>query len=374
MVRVYRYRLYPTKAQEAVLYETCERLRELYNAALQERRDAYRKLGVLVRRYDQEKSLKEVREVRPEYRAIHTHLLRDPILRLDRAFQAFFRRIKRGEKPGYPRFKGTGQYKTFTFPDAVNRNGAAIDDDRLRLTGIGHVKIKLHRPYEGTIKQVSVTLDGDGHWYAALICKTGLDTPLPVTGESVGVDVGTRNFAALSTGETVDNPRPLVRAYERIVLAQRVVAQRVRGSHRRRKAVRLLAKQHARVRNTRMDFHHKLARNLVERFDSIAIEDLNVKGLAGGMLAGSVHDAGWAQFAAILSNKAESAGRTLVRVDPRGTSQECSGCGAIVRKALSVRVHRCQCGTELDRDTNAALNIQRRGQRLREESGYAPSI
>jgi putative transposase len=189
---------------------------------------------------------------------------------------------------------------------------------------------------------------------------------LPATGQSIGVDVGITTFAALSDGTLVDNPRPYQRAQRGLAHAQRVVSKRKRGSARRRKAVVLLAKQHDRVARVRRDFHHKTALDLVRRFDRIAIEDLNVKGLAQMRLAKQVHDAAWAQFRTILAAKAESAGRDLIAVDPRGTSQFCSACGSHVPKGLGVRVHDCpDCGIRLDRDVNAALNIQWRGQRLR---------
>lgn len=368
MRRVYRYRLSPTRAQEASLRETLERLRELYNAALQERRDAYRATGKSPTCYDQHHSLIEVRALRPEYATISTNLLQDALTRLDRAYAAFFRRCKAGEAPGYPRFKGRERYHTFTFKDVVRGRGAALvaGGKRVRLAGIGNVKIKLHRPYEGRIKQISVTLDGDGHWYVALSCDDVPLRPLPPTGRSVGVDVGITTFAALSDGTLIANPRPLETAQRSVAKAQRKVSRRVRGSKRRGKARVLLAKQHARVARVRLDFHHRVALELVERYDRITIEDLNIKGLARGMLARQVHDAAWGQFATITTGKAESAGRVLGRCDPRGTSQDCSACGGEVRKPLSVRIHACpHCGYVADRDVNAARNIERRGHRRR---------
>jgi putative transposase len=368
MLRVYRYRLYPTRAQDESMRTTLYRLRELYNAALQERRDAYRKEDRTISGYEQMAELREVRELRPEYAIIHTHLLQDVITRLDRAYRAFFRRVKAGEKPGFPRFKGRGQYNTFTFKDAVNHNGVRLlaAGTRVKLASIGNVKVKLHRPIEGTIKQASVTLNGDGHWYISFVCDGIQPKPLPATGQSVGVDVGITTFAALSNGTMVANPRPYETAQRSLVKAQRRVSRRSRGSKRRRKAVVLLAKQHDRVRRVRLDFHHKTALDLVRRFDSISVEKLNVKGLAQMRLAKQVHDSGWAQFATILASKAESAGREFFAVDPRGTSQECSVCGATVRKSLGVRVHHCpKCGLVEDRDINAAKNVHWRGQRLR---------
>jgi putative transposase len=362
--RVYRYRLYPTPTQDRALRGTLDLLRELYNAALQERRDAYRATGKAPGCYDQQKSLIEVRALRPEFAAVHTHLLQDALTRLDRAFLAFFRRVQIGETPGYPRFKGRDRYRTFTFKDAAHGNGAKLcaGGQRLRLAGIGNVKIKLHRPYEGRLKQVSVTLDGDGHWYATLICDEVPPKPLPATGRTTGLDLGILAFGTLADGTPIANPRVLEAAQTELAQAQRRVSRRRKRSHRRRKAVRILARTHARVRNARKDFHHKTARDLVRAYDSLSIEALNVKGLAGGMLARPVHDAAWAQFTTILSGKAAEAGRALVKVDPRGTSQTCSACGGEVRKALAVRVHRCpHCGYVADRDHNAARNIHRLG-------------
>jgi putative transposase len=362
MVRVYRYRLYPTRAQQATMLGTLWLLRELYNGALQHRSDVYRRTGETVSAYTQMRELAGVREVRPEYQAIHVHLLQDAITRLDRAFGAFFRRCKAGEKPGYPRFKARDRYRTFTFKDAVNNNGVrlAAGGKRVKLSGIGNVKLKMHRPVEGRIKQASVTLSGDGHWYVAFACDGVQPKPLPATGASIGVDVGIKTFAALSNGEMVPNPRPYEAAQYGLGKAQRVVSRRKRGSLRRRKAVRLLAKRHDKVGRVRLDFHHKTALDLVRRFDVIAVENLNVKGLAQMELAKQVHDAGWTQFTTILRAKAENAGREVVAVDPRGTSQECSGCGAVVKKGLDERVHICVCGLVLDRDTNAAINIKHR--------------
>ena len=368
MVRVYRYRLYPNKGQEQALHRTLWLLRDLYNGALQERRDAYRKFGTTISSYDQMAELREVREVRPDYAEIHTHLLQDAITRLDRAYRAFFRRVKAGEKPGFPRFQGRGRYQSFTFKDAANHNGVRLllGGKRVKLSGIGNVKLKMHRPIEGSIKQVSVSLGGDGHWYIGFACDGVPTKLLPATGRSVGIDVGITTFAALSDGTMVENPRPYETAQRKLATAQRTVARRKRSSSRRRKAVVLLAKRHDRVKRVRLDFHHKTALNIVRRFDSIAVEKLNVKGLARMRLAKQVLDAGWAQFTTILADKAECAGREFVAVDPRGTSQECSGCGAEVRKGLGVRVHDCpHCGLVLDRDINAAINVKSRGHRVR---------
>lgn len=370
VLRVYRYRMNPTPAQDSALRWTLTRLRELYNASLQERRDAYRLRGESLSAYGQMKSLVEVRALRPEYADIHTHLLQDAITRLDRAYRAFFRRVKAGEAPGFPRFKGRGQYNTFTFKDPKHNNGVKLTagGKRVRLSGIGNVKVRLHRPLAGTVKQVSVTIASDGHWYIAFVCDDVPTHPLPLTDHDVGLDLGLNAFVATSDGEMVTNPRHLRTAQKDIAKAQRRVSRRKKGSRRRRKTVAILAKKHAHVANQRRDFHHKVAAGLVRAYDAIYIEDLNVKGLARGMLAKSVHDVGWGQFTTILASKAESAGRVLVKVNPAGTSQTCSACLGHVPKDLGVRVHRCHhCGFVEDRDINAALNVQRLGRSLRGE-------
>jgi putative transposase len=358
MVRTFRYRLYPTRAQD-------ERMREFYNAALEQRRDAYRKQGVSVSCVAQQSEIKDVRIVRPEYAAVHTELLQDALVRLDRGFEGFFRRAASGQAPGFPRFKGKGRYASFGYRRCTAPHGKTrwlvAGGKRLSLTGVGNVKIRLHRPMEGSLKGVRVTLAGDGHWYALMCCDDVPAKPLPATGQSVGIDVGITAFATFSNGEQVANPRLFETAQPRMRRAQRVVARRKRGSNRRRKAVTALRALHDSIARKRNDFHHKTALGIVRRFDSIAVEDLNIKGLARMRLAKQVHDAAWGQFVTVLEGKAECAGRELRRVDPRGTSQQCSSCGEAVPKKLGVRVHDCpHCGLVVDRDVNAAVNIKNR--------------
>lgn len=376
VIRVYRFRLYPTKAQRASLAETCERLRELYNASLQERRDAYAKTGKSPSAYDQHKALPEIRALRPEYKAIHTHLMQDAITRLDRAFQAFFRRVKAGETPGYPRFKGRGRYRSFVFKDAVRDNGVKLvsGNKRLRLSGIGNVKIKVHRPIEGCIKTIGAMLDGDGYWYAIVTCDRVPTKQLESTGRSVGVDLGLTAFVATSDSELIEHPRAQQTAQRRLARAQRKVSRRKRGSARRRKAVALLAKKHAKVTRIRQDHAHKTALSLIKKYDTIALEKLNIRGMARGMLSRAVHDAAWGTFATILCSKAESAGRTVITVDPRGTSQSCSACGEQVPKDLGMRTHECpHCGLVLDRDVNAARNVLALALHGSQKAGAQPS-
>lgn len=353
MTQAFRFkaRLSPSaiRKAEAGLAALCD----LHNAAIQERRDHW-KAGLRVGFYSQSKQLKEIRRDRSDLGALPFDVAECALKRVHLAFEAFFRRVKAGEVPGYPRFQGRGRYDSMTF----RQWGWKRDGRRLTLSGIGTVKLFLSRPIEGRVKTVTIRRDLCGDWWVCFACDQVPAKLLPTTGHVVGVDLGLATFAALSSGETVANPRHLRTREAALKRAQRVVARRERGGTNRRKAVRLLAKRHRRLENARRDFHWKTARSLVQRFDTIAVEDLNVSGLARSTLAKSVHDAGWGGFLHALAVKAEEAGRIIVAVDPRGTSQVCSGCGVEVRKSLAMRVHDCpSCGLTLDRDVNAARNI-----------------
>jgi putative transposase len=382
--KTYKYRLIPTPQQEQALETVVWRCRTLYNAALEQRKSWWeRGQGMGATYYQQKAELPDLKAACPEYTEVHAHVLQDVILRVERAFQAFFRRVKAGETPGYPRFQGKGRYTSFTFPEYGN--GAVLDGGVLSLSKIGRISVRLHRPLEGTPKTVMIRREADG-WYACISCAEVPAQPLPETGRETGIDVGLKVFLLTANGEMVENPRYHRRAERYLAKCQRRVARRKRGSHRRKKAVNLLAKAHQTVKRQRADFHHKTALALVGHYDVIYYEDLHVKNLTkrskprpgerGDLLhngarrkAGlnkSIHDAGWAQFRTILDAKAAYAGRRVVAVPAHYTSQDCSGCGERVPKTLSVRTHVCpSCGLILDRDENAALNIQWAGQALR---------
>ena len=358
MRRTYRYRLYPTgnqvRALEAQLGEQCD----LYNAALEHRRTMWRDYGVSVTLKQQSAELKEMRAT-GEVDATANFWSQAAVLkRLDLAFQAFYRRCKAGESPGYPRFKSRARFDTLTWSFAGNSGGCKVVNGRVRLQGVGHVKVKWHRPIPGGAKLCTVQVKRQGNrWYACFSLDDVPYRPLPATGRTVGIDLGIQTFAAMSDGELILGPRANRAGAAAVRRAARKVARRTRGSNRRRKAGMLLARQREREANRRRDHAHKTARSLVNRFDVIAVESLGVRGLPAGMLARDCNDQGWAAFVACLRDKAEEAGRAVILVDPRGTSQECSSCGIVVRKALGVRVHSCACGYTADRDVNAARNI-----------------
>jgi putative transposase len=280
----------------------------------------------------------------------------DILRRVNKTYEAFFRRVKRGEKAGYPRFKSRGRFDSITFPSYGD--GIQLNDSTLRIQGIGPVEVKLHRPVGGKIKTVTVKREC-GQWYACFSVECA-SKPRPASTNEIGMDVGLEKFATLSNHKSVPNPRWYQRAEAKLRRAQRKVARRKKGSHRRRKAVARLQKIHQRIKNQRHEFQHKFTFWLVQNFGVIAVEDLNVKGLAGGMLAKSVHDVSWASFFSKLAYKAESAGRMLRAVNPRGTSRTCTS-GTKVWKELSDREHLCTaCGLTAPRDVVSAQVILQR--------------
>ena len=342
------------------MVETLETHRHLYNRALAERKDTWEAEQRAVRYGEQSGHLKADRTTNPYLAKTNFSSCQATLRRLDRAFQAFFRRCKAGETPGYPRFRGYGRFDSVEFPSYGD--GCRLKDGRAEFQHIGRVKLTLHRPIEGTIKTMRFKREADG-WYVVFSCDMGDVQPEPSANPAVGIDLGLKAFLTTSDGEQVAPPKLYRTAQALLRRASRRVARRKKGSNRRKKAVRLLARHHQHVANQRRDFHHKTARTLVTRFGTIAHEDLNVAGIARTRLAKSTHDAGWTAFLAILAHKAESAGVATVAVNPRHTSQACSSCGALPEtpKTLSDRVHSCSCGLVLDRDWNAARNILTRG-------------
>jgi putative transposase len=361
--KTYKYKLKPTPEQEWELGRVLGLCRRLYNTALEQRIVAYQGRLVSVSRYQQEAELKAIRAEMPEYAAIHSHVLQDVLARLDKTYQAFFRRLMAGDKAGYPRYQARMRYHSFTYKEYGN--GATLDNGFLVLAKIGRIGVRWSRPLEGIPKTVTLSREADG-WYVSFSCADVPLQPLPATGQETGVDLGIEAFATLSDGARIFHPGWYRKAERALKTAQRRVSRRKKGSTRRRKAVKLLAKAHQKVRRQRQDFHHKTALTLVRANDVIYHEDLQVRNMVKNHhLAKSISDAGWAAFLSILAYKAACAGREVIAVHPAFTSQTCSGCGVVVAKGLSTRWHSCpDCGTNLHRDHNAAKNIERAGQAL----------
>ena len=395
MRKSFKYRLYPNKTTEKKLTGVLDRCRELYNACVQERRDAYtikvkqhphyydlewRKQATKehhISQYDQQNELPEMKELREEYQDIGSHVLQNVCKRVEDAFAGFFDRGKGGKTPGYPRFKGKNRYESFCYPD---KSGWKLQGDRLTLTKLGTIKVHLHREIQGKIKTCTIKREGT-HWYVIFSCEVEAQSRLAYTDEPVGIDLGLLHFATLSTGDTIENPRIYRRTEKKLAKAQRALARKKRWSHRRAKAVKQVARLHRKARNQRQDFLQKASRWLVDTFDTLVFEELAPSNLskrpqpkqdengkylpngaaAKGGLNKSIADAGWSEFVGMCTYKAEEAGRTVLQVDPRYSSQVCSGCGQVRKKTLDERWHSCDCGTELDRDHNAAINILRLG-------------
>lgn len=358
-MKAYKFKLAPNQSFVASCERTLDVCRELYNAALQERRDAWQTGHVSVNYHAQAMQLPEIKAERPDLKDVHSQVLQDTLRRLEKAFAAFFRRCKAGETPGFPRFKGRDRFDSFCYPQA----GFSLNGNKLTLSKIGSCRVRLSREIEGTIKTCTIRREADG-WYVILTVVPNQSRFIPRTGDATGIDVGIENFATLSTGEVIENPKHLREAERKLKKAQRRVSRRTsKRGKRRRKAVALLARKHQDVRRRREDFHHKTALNIIREFDHISVENLNIAGLVKNHhLAKSISDAGWNQFTLILASKAEEAGRVVIRVNPAYTSQDCSQCGSRVKKSLAVREHRCTgCGLVLHRDHNAARNIEKRG-------------
>ncbi|HEY7091861.1 MAG TPA: transposase [Ktedonobacterales bacterium] len=362
--KTFKYKLKPTPEQEWEMEHVLGLCRYLYNTALEQRITAWQRMRVSVSRFQQEAELKDIRADFPEYAAIHSHVLQDVLVRLDKTYQAFFRRVKAGKKAGFPRYQARTRYHSFTYK--VFGNGATLDNGFLVLSKIGRIAVRWSRPLEGVTKTVTISQEVDG-WYVCFSCADVPVQPLPATGQVTGIDLGIEAFATLSDGVRIFNPGWYRKAERALKTAQRRVSRRKKGSNRRRKAVTLLAKAHLKVKRQRQDFHHSTALALVRDNDVIFHEDLQLANmLKNHHLAKSISDAGWSAFLSILHAKAVWAGREVVAVNPAFTSQKCSGCGVIVSKGLSVRWHSCpDCGTSLHRDHNAARNIERAGQALR---------
>jgi putative transposase len=360
--KTFKYKLVPPPTQEGELERVLGLCRHLYNTALEQRITAWQRCRVS--QYQQAAELKGIRAAMPEYATIHSHVPQDVLARLDTTYQAFFRRVKAGEKSGFPRYQARTRYHSYTYMEFGN--GARLDNGYLVLLKIGRMAVHWSRPLEGAPKIVTISKEVDG-WYVCFSCADALVKPLSPTSQETGVDLGIEAFATLSDGARIFSPGWYRKAEHALKAAQRRVSRRKKESNRRDKAVTLLAKAHQKARRQRQDFHHKTALALVRANDTIYHEDLQTANMVRNHhRAKCIQDAGWSAFLSILTYKAACAGRRVVAVPPAYTSQICSGCGVMVQKGLSVRWHsRPKCGTSLHRDHNAARNIERAGLALR---------
>lgn len=361
MQKAFRFRAYPNGEQAEAMTSLLETHRRLYNNALAERKRVYEAEQRTVTYKEQSAKLKTERKSTPPLALCNFSSCQRTLKRLDRAFAAFFRRVNTGDKPGFPRFRGFGRFDSVDF--TIGDGAKLTEAGKAYFQNVGEVKLKLHRSVEGDIKTATFQRHA-GNWYVIFVCDIGEVTAETSPNPAVGIDLGLKSFLVTSEGEAIDAPKLYRKAQAKLRRCQRLVSRKKRGGKNRRKAAKSLARVHAHVANQRKDFHHKSALSLVRRYGVIVHEDLNIKGMVTALnLAKSMQDAGWSQFLAILSHKAECAGVEVVAVDSRQTTQTCSRCGCLplVRIGLSVRLYTCcHCGLTLDRDHNAAINIKSR--------------
>jgi len=359
MKKSYKFRIYPKQAEEAIMQIVLNTCRTLYNDSLADRKEEYKRDKTSLNYYDQANTLTATKADFPSLKETHSQVLQDVLRRLDKAYQNFFRRVKQGEKPGFPRFKGYDRYDSFTYP----QNGwKFIGDKKLKLAKIGVVKIKLHRniPKSATIKTCTVKKEGN-QWYAVFSLEIP-DQEKSVKSEihnPIGIDLGIKELATLSNGEKIHNPKWLRESQKKLANEQRRLSRKRKGSQNRKKQKAKVQEVYRKIKNQRSDFLHKVSNELVQTYDLIIFEDLKIKNMVKNhFLAKSIFDASWNQLVSYTTYKAEGAGKVVELINPKGTSQECSSCGATVPKTLAVRVHKCpHCGLIMDRDENAAKNI-----------------
>ena len=380
MRRAYKFRIYPTTGQVSRASQCLRDHQRLYNAALEERREAWRMRKVSIRYGQQSAQLKDIRAYDPDQGRWSFSSQQATLRRLDKAMTAFYRRCKAGQKAGYPRFRALDRWDSVEWSSDGDGCRWKPDMGRVYLQGVGHVKVHAHRAVQGRVKTISLKREGR-RWYVVLSCDDVPAEPLPATGREIGLDVGVARFATTSDGEVIANPRFTRQSASELAAAQQSLARKKRGSSNRRRAKAKIGEVHRRIRNRRADFHHKTARALVNECDVIALENLNTAGMtkrpapkpdpdqpgtflpnnaaAKGGLNRSILDAGWAQFAGILAAKAEEAERRIVFVNPAYTSIDCYQCGRRCTRPQQDTVV-CPVHGSMDADRNGARNIYTR--------------
>ena len=381
MIKNFQYRIYPTKKQLKTMEATLEECRWLYNRLLEKRKTSYEHEGKSLSCYGQQATYPILKEQRPSLTSVHSQVLQNVAVRIDLAMKAFFRRVtafrsehlseasresgvdarnkRTGEKPGSPRFKGYGRYDSFTYP----QSGFNIThDNRVSLSKIGSVKMVYHRPVRGSMKTATIHKSSTGKWTITFSCECDRER-LPQVPSQVGIDVGLKTFATLSTTEEIDNPRFFRKEQKALARVQRKQSKLAKGTLERRKHRKVVARVHERVKFKRHNFTHQQSRQIVDRFGVICVEDLNTNRMVHNhCLAKSISDASWSAFFSQLHSKAEEAGRSYIAVNPAHTSQTCHACGHRQKMFLAERIFKCPCcHAHVDRDLNASLNILRLG-------------
>ena len=372
----HKYRIYPSKSQISNLENQFSMCRHLYNWNLKERIEIFEKDGKTVTYYDQAKNLKELKIERPWFKGVYSQVLQDVLKRLDKSYQNFFRRVKAGETPGFPKFKSKGQWHSITYPQFRK----LPEQNAITVPKVGPVKIKYHRPIpeNAQIKTLTISKEAD-KWFACFSFEQEFDPELKPVDRTIGIDLGLKDFWYGSDGQHLVVPKFLRKLEQKLKKFQTKLSKAVKGSPRYYKLLKIVRKIHYRIKCQRMDFLHKTANKLLSEFDVIVHEDLKIKNMirrpkpkleketgkylpngasAKGGLNKSISDAGWGMFLNILNYKSQLLGKQTIPVDPRNTSQKCSGCARIVKKSLAQRTHDCPfCGLQIHRDQNATINI-----------------
>lgn len=361
-------RLKVTKNQDETLLSLLSQLCELYNMALQQRRDVWKSHHLGIGYYDQQKQLTELRAGVEEYAAFPAAIQRDPLRRLDGAFQAFFRRLKCGEKPGFPRFRAHARYDSFNVPKGC----FTFSGGTLKLIRLGTFRTKTKCKIKGEPLEIRVKRCGN-RWQAQVVCDIGPAPEKIAVRNAVGIDLGLTTLAVLSDGTEIANPRWTRQEEDRLAAANRALASKKRGSKNCYKAKERLRRVHQHIAGMRSSYLTGVAKDLIGRYDLIAHEDLKIRNMVRSNMAKSIMDAAWAQLVQKLNSEAEWAGKWVVPVNPRNTTKTCSSCGELVPKKLSQRQHDCpKCRVSLGRDHNAALNILRLGESLASKQNCMP--
>lgn len=363
MIKAFKYRIYPTKYQETRIDLTIELCRQLYNTSLQQRQEAYKNKKKSISMYDQIKELPSLKEEIPEYKEVYAQVLQNVISRLDSTFKGFFRRIKTGQTPGYPRYKGKNRYHSITYPQVTS--AFRITGNYINIPNIGRVRYVNHRPLEGTPKTVTISKKNN-KYFMSISCDDIPERKVPYASNAIGIDPGIKTFLSLSDGSTIDNPRFMKEEQKTYTRLQRRRSKHQKGSKEYKKYTKRIRRLFERVDNKKTNFMFQTARKLVDSHKTICMEDLQVSEIVGDKKAinKKLQDISIGRFKEILKNKVEETGsqRNLVLIDPRNTTKTCSSCGNLKEMPLTTRIYKCSnCGLVLGRDHNAAKNILRLG-------------
>ena len=358
MLKAYQYRLYPKRSQVTVLNQTLEQCRMVYNRVLAIRKSAWEQEQKHIGYYETKKMLPEWKKEYPTLKNVHSQVLQDVVNRVEKAYVAFFRRIKSGENPGYPRFKQFGRYDSITY----TQSGFEISNGHLVLSKIGDIRVITHRnlPENCEIKTCTIRRSRTGKWFASISVKIEKQLIIEDQKPSIGIDVGLTNFATLSNGEKIKNPKFFKIEESTLARAQRKLSKQVKGTVKRRKSVMIVSRIHERIANRRNDFTHKLSKKLVENYSLIVFEDLNITDMVqNSNYSKSIHDVAWNTLVQFTKSKAEDAGSNVVLIDPHYTSQTCSSCGYVDRdnRKTQSKFICLRCGHTENADVNAAKNI-----------------